>query len=41
MEEGEEATQVDRETHSRQVFPQAELRNEFEEWELSVLNPSL
>ena len=40
MEEGEEPTQVDRETHSRQVFPQqTELGNEFDEWEIVGTEP--
>ena len=40
MEEGEEATQTDRETHSRQVFPQQmELGNEFDEWEIVGTEP--
>ena len=40
MEEGEQATQVDRETHSHQVFPQqTELGNEFDEWEIVGTEP--
>ena len=40
MEEGEEATQADRETHSRQVFPQqTEPGNEFDEWEIVGTEP--